>query len=109
MSSGPSELFDGALEKIEEFRKLRYPESVLQKACAYLGATSGNGTCVDHCQERSSNTRNGPKAGNPARLDSTIGMGRTHRADLGALRAPLAVDPERGAFSATSLLQKVLP
>ena len=46
MSSGPSELFDGALEKIAEFRRLRYPDSVLQKACAYLGATSGEGTWI---------------------------------------------------------------
>ena len=44
MASGPEQVFRGALEKIAEFRRLHYPLSVLQKACNYLGATSGEGT-----------------------------------------------------------------
>ena len=30
----------------KEFRRLHYPLSVLQKACNYLGATSGEGTWI---------------------------------------------------------------
>ena len=32
-----------ALDKIAEFRRLRYPLSVLTKCCTYLGATTGVG------------------------------------------------------------------
>ena len=46
MASGPEQVFRGALEKIAEFRRLHYPLSVLQKACNYLGATSGEGTWI---------------------------------------------------------------
>jgi hypothetical protein len=35
-----------ALEKIAEFRRLRYPDSVLSKACTFLGATTGEGTWI---------------------------------------------------------------
>ena len=35
-----------ALAKLEEFRRLRYPIHVLQRACARLGAVSGNGTWI---------------------------------------------------------------
>ena len=38
---------EGALEKIAEFRRLRYPINVLKKTCAYLGATTGIGTWID--------------------------------------------------------------
>ena len=46
MSSGPSQLVEGALEKMAEFRRLRYPKSVLQKACAYLAASTGDDTWI---------------------------------------------------------------
>ena len=46
MSSDPSTLWESALDKVAEFRRLRYPLSVLRKACSYLGATSGEGTWI---------------------------------------------------------------
>ena len=46
MASDSSNLYDGALEKIAEFRRLRYPDSVLQKACQYLGASTGEGMWI---------------------------------------------------------------
>ena len=46
MSSDASNLSASALDKIAEFRRLRYPISVLERACAYLGATSGVGTWI---------------------------------------------------------------
>ena len=46
MASDPQRVREGALEKITEFRRLRYPLSVLQKACNYLGATSGEGMWI---------------------------------------------------------------
>ena len=46
MASDPQRVREGALEKIAEFRRLRYPLSVLQKACNYLGATSGEGMWI---------------------------------------------------------------
>ena len=46
MASDPRQLYVGAVDKIAEFRRLRYPISVLQKACAYLGASSGEGMWI---------------------------------------------------------------
>ena len=46
MASDPQRVREGALEKITEFRRLRYPLSVLQKACNYLGAMSGEGMWI---------------------------------------------------------------
>ena len=43
MASDPEASYQGALEKIGEFRRLHYPLSVLSKACSFLGATTGNG------------------------------------------------------------------
>ena len=41
MASDSYQLYAGALAKLGEFRRLRYPNSVLWKACNKLGATSG--------------------------------------------------------------------
>ena len=46
LASDSSNVYRGALDKVEEFRRLRYPLSVCQKACNYLGATSGKGTWI---------------------------------------------------------------
>ena len=45
-ASDPQCLVKGALGKMAEFRRLRYPLSVLQKACNYLGASTGEGTWI---------------------------------------------------------------
>ena len=36
----------GAMDKAAEFRRLRYPPAVLYKACAVLGATTGEGAWI---------------------------------------------------------------
>ena len=41
-ASDPAAMGTSALDKIAEFRRLRYPESVLWKACNYLGANASN-------------------------------------------------------------------
>ena len=46
MASSPATLWQSALAKVAEFRRLRYPLSVLSKACSYLGATTGEGTWI---------------------------------------------------------------
>ena len=46
MSSDPLSMERGALAKIAEFRRLRYPISGLAKACSLLGATTGEGTWI---------------------------------------------------------------
>ena len=46
MSSDSLNVYRSALAKAAEFRRLRYPLSVLRKACSYLGATSGDGTWI---------------------------------------------------------------
>ena len=46
MASDPEQLELGALDKLAEFRRLRYPSSILQKACNYLGAATGEGTWI---------------------------------------------------------------
>ena len=43
-ASDPAAMGTSALEKIAEFRRLRYPDSVLWKACNYLGASSSDRT-----------------------------------------------------------------
>ena len=45
-ASDPAAMIPSALDKIAEFRRLRYPESVLQKACTFLGASTGEGTWI---------------------------------------------------------------
>ena len=35
-----------ALEKIAEFRRLRYPTSILSKACTFLAASTGEGAWI---------------------------------------------------------------
>ena len=47
MASSPRVLYASALEKVEEFRRLRYPLSVLHKTCAYLGASTGEVAWLD--------------------------------------------------------------
>ena len=47
MASGPHILYASALAKVEEFRRLRYPLSVLHKTCAYLGASTGEAAWLD--------------------------------------------------------------
>ena len=46
MSSSPAYLIKGAMDKAAEFRRLRYPPAVLYKACAVLGATTGEGAWI---------------------------------------------------------------
>ena len=46
MASDPATLWDSALAKVAEFRRLRYPLSVLRKACSFIGATTGEGTWI---------------------------------------------------------------
>ena len=41
MASDTDILRVSALDKVAEFRRLRYPLGLLRKACAYLAATSG--------------------------------------------------------------------
>ena len=40
-ASDTDNLCVSALDKVAEFRRLRYPLGLLRKACAYLAATSG--------------------------------------------------------------------
>ena len=44
MASDPQTLKEGALAKIAEFQRLRYPISVLNKACVFLAANTGEVT-----------------------------------------------------------------
>ena len=46
MSSDPYNMAEGALAKIAELRRLRYPINVLRKTCSYLGASTGVGTWI---------------------------------------------------------------
>ena len=46
MGSDPERVREGAIAKIAEFRRLRYPLSVLKKACNCLGAKSGEGMWI---------------------------------------------------------------
>ena len=62
MSSDAHSLADGALAKIAEFRRLRYPINVLRKTCSYLGATSGVGAWIT-VRDALRDDSNGPKAG----------------------------------------------
>ena len=45
-ASDPGAMLLSALEKIAEFRRLRYPASVCRKACTYLAASQGKGTWI---------------------------------------------------------------
>ena len=40
MASDAPALHDSALQKLEEFRRLRYPKSVLRGVCTYMAATT---------------------------------------------------------------------
>ena len=62
MSSDPHSMAEGALAKIAEFRRLRYPINVLRKTCAYLGATTGVGAWIT-IRDALRHDFNGPKAG----------------------------------------------
>ena len=46
MSSDPTQVYLSERDKIAEFRRLRYPDSVLRKACNFLGATTGEGAWI---------------------------------------------------------------
>ena len=46
MASSPATLWESALAKVAEFRRLRYPLGVLRGACTYLGANTGEGTWI---------------------------------------------------------------
>ena len=46
MASDPDTLYRSALAKVDEFRRLDYPLSVLRKACSYLGASTGEGKWI---------------------------------------------------------------
>ena len=46
MASDAGMLKASALDKVAEFRRLRYPLGLLRKACSYLGATTGEGTWI---------------------------------------------------------------
>ena len=63
MASGPETLYESALAKVAEFRRLCYPQSVLTKACAYLGATTGERTWLDVRDKLREDSLYGPKAG----------------------------------------------
>ena len=63
LSSDPVLMGDAALAKIAEFRRLRYPVSVLCKICSFLGASSGEATWIA-VRNALRYDSNGPKAGN---------------------------------------------
>jgi len=65
-ASDPEMLRIGALDKMAEFRKLRYPESVLFKACNRLGASTGEGEWIRIRDTLRLQSPNGPKAGTQA-------------------------------------------
>lgn len=46
MCSDVENLRTSALDKVAEFRRLRYPLGLLRKACSYLGATTGVGEWI---------------------------------------------------------------
>ena len=46
MASDPATLWQSALAKVAEFRRLWYPLGVLRGACTYLGASTGEGTWI---------------------------------------------------------------
>ena len=46
MASDPQQLLAGARDKVAEFRRLRYPDNVLRKACNFLGASTGEGMWI---------------------------------------------------------------
>ena len=45
-ASNPTRLYSSALAKVNEFRALKYPLSVLRQACNYLGASGGEGAWI---------------------------------------------------------------
>ena len=46
MASDSRNLYMSARAKVAEFRRLGYPDLVLQKTLSYLGATTGDGTWI---------------------------------------------------------------
>ena len=62
MASDPHSMAEGALAKIAEFRRLRYPINVLRKICSYLGASTGVGEWIT-VRDALRDDSNGPKAG----------------------------------------------
>ena len=63
MASDSEVLYESALAKVAEFRRLCYPQSVLMKACAYLGATTGERRWLDVRDRLRRDSLYGPKAG----------------------------------------------
>ena len=46
MASDEQALRESALQKLAEFRRLRYPIGLLRGVCSFLGATTGNGAWI---------------------------------------------------------------
>ena len=46
MASDKKELRESAIQKLEEFRRLRYPVGLLRGVCGFMGATTGDGTWI---------------------------------------------------------------
>ena len=76
LSSDTHSMAEGALAKIAEFRRLRYPINVLRKTCSYLGATTGVGAWIT-VRDALRDDYYGPKAGNRGNL-ATNGDGTLH-------------------------------
>lgn len=47
MASSPDQIVSAAMQKIAEFRRLKYPMSIIRGACTYVAATSGNARWLD--------------------------------------------------------------
>ena len=62
MASDPRMMMRGALAKIAEFRKLRYPISVIDNACTFLAASQGEGTWITIRNAFRESENDGPKA-----------------------------------------------
>tara|TARA_B110000008_G_scaffold202883_1_gene201537 strand:- start:398 stop:919 length:522 start_codon:yes stop_codon:yes gene_type:complete len=46
MASDKQTLAESAMQKLEEFRRLRYPIGLLRGVCNFMGATTGDGTWI---------------------------------------------------------------
>ena len=46
MASDKQTLAESAMQKLEEFRRLRYPIGLLRGVCNFMGATTGEGTWI---------------------------------------------------------------
>ena len=46
MASSRDTLRESALQKLAEFKRLKYPQSMLQGVCTFMGATTGEGAWI---------------------------------------------------------------